>query len=75
MKAIEIKEEPGSFNNLGCALKKVGLLQDAIYAFNDSLTLQPNPEAASNLLTLYIEVGKLVEAATLLGNCTKLLPY
>lgn len=74
LRAVEIKEEPGTYNNLGCALKKVGLFQDAIYAFNDSLALQPNVEAASNLVTLYIELGKHSDAAVLLNSCTKLLP-
>ncbi|CAG9322610.1 unnamed protein product [Blepharisma stoltei] len=74
LRAIEIKEEPGTYNNLGAALKKVGLLQDAIYAFNDSLALQPNADAGANLLILYIETGKFTEAQTLFRSIARILP-
>jgi len=73
LRAVEIKEESGTYNNLGAALKKVGLFQDAIYAFTDSLSVHPNSEAASNLATLYIEVGKVEEARVLLRSCYRLL--
>jgi tetratricopeptide (TPR) repeat protein len=73
LRATEIKEDPGAYNNLGCALKKLNLFQDAIYAFNDSLALQPSAETANNLITLYIELGKIEEAKNLVEISSKLL--
>ena len=73
LRATEIKEDPGAYNNLGCALKKLNLYQDAIYAFTDSLALQPSSETANNLITLYIELGKLEEAKNFIELSSKLL--
>ena len=73
LKAIHLKPEPGVFNNLGAALKKAGFLQDAIFAFNDSLAAENNAEAAGNLITLYVEIGKIEEAEKLLRDSRKVL--
>lgn len=73
LRAIELREEAGTYNNLGCALKKIGLLQDAVYAFNDSLAVQPSEDAAYNLLILYIECGRITEAMTLYRTVAGLL--
>ena len=73
LRSVELKEDPGTYNNLGIALKKVGLFQDAINAFNDSLSLKPNAEAVTNLLTLYLELGKKSEAQSLFKLCGKII--
>ena len=73
LRSIEFKEDQGTYNNLGVALKKVGLLQDAIYAFNDSLSIKPNTDAATNLLTLYIELGKKTDAQQIFKTCGYLI--
>jgi tetratricopeptide (TPR) repeat protein len=41
LRSLELKEDAGVYNNLGCSLKELGLLQDALYAFNDSQALEP----------------------------------
>ncbi|OMJ91157.1 hypothetical protein SteCoe_6325 [Stentor coeruleus] len=74
LRSVELKEDSGAYNNLGIALKKVGLLNDAINAFSDSLALKPNSEAAVNLVTLYFELGKRSEAQNLLRICGKIIP-
>lgn len=74
LRSAELKEDPGTYNNLGVALKKVGLLQDSISAFNDSLSLRPNSEAAVNLITLYIELGRKSEAQQVFKLCSKAIP-
>ena len=74
LRSAEIREDSGTYNNLGVALKKVGLLQDAIDAFNNSLSLTPNNEAAVNLLTLYIEIDKKTEAKKLINLCSNFIP-
>lgn len=74
LRSVELKEDSGAYNNLGVSLKKVGLLNDAINAFSDSLALKPNSEAAVNLLTLYFELGKRSEAQSLYKICGKLIP-
>jgi tetratricopeptide (TPR) repeat protein len=73
LRSVEFKEDAGTYNNLGLALKKVGLLQDSIYAFNDSLSIKPNSDAVSNLLTLYIELGKKQDAQQVFKACQHLL--
>ena len=73
LRSSEIKEDSGTYNNLGVALKKVGLFQDAICAFNDSLALKPNSEAATNLLTLYLEMGKKTDAQNLYKICGNII--
>ena len=75
LRSIEFKEDSGTYNNLGIALKKVGLFQDAIYAFNDSLSVRPNSEAAVNLLTLYVELGKKTDAQQIFKACGALIPF
>lgn len=75
LRSIEYKEDAGTYNNLGIALKKVGLFQDAIYAFNDSLSVKPNAEAATNLLTLYIELGKKADAQMIFKTCGHLVAF
>lgn len=72
LRSVELKEDPGAYNNLGVVLKKLKLFQDSICAFADSLSLRPNTEAATNLLSLYIELGKKHEALTLYANCKHL---
>jgi tetratricopeptide (TPR) repeat protein len=74
LRSAELKEDPGTYNNLGVALKKVGLLQDSISAFSDSLSLRPNSEAAINLITLYVELGKKSEAQQIFKMCLKAIP-
>jgi tetratricopeptide (TPR) repeat protein len=74
LRSIEFKEDEGTYNNLGIALKKVGLLQDAIYAFSDSLSVKPNTEAATNLIVLYIELGKKSDVQQLFKTCGHLIP-
>jgi tetratricopeptide (TPR) repeat protein len=73
LKAIKINPAAGVYNNLGVALKKAGLLQDAIFAFNDALSFENTGETLSNLITLYIEVGKAEEAENLFNSSKKLL--
>ena len=73
LRSIEFKEDPGTYNNLGVALKKVGLFQDSIFAFTDSLSMKPNAEAATNLLTLYIELGKKADAQQIFKVCGHLV--
>jgi tetratricopeptide (TPR) repeat protein len=73
LKSIHLKPEPGVYNNLGAALKKAGFLQDAIFAFNDSLAAENNSEAAGNLITLYVELGKIEEAEKLFFDSRKVL--
>lgn len=75
LRSIEFKEDAGTYNNLGLALKKVGLLQDSIYAFCDSLSFKPNSEAVTNLLTLYIELEKKSEAIQIYKTCGHLLSH
>ena len=66
IRAVEINDtDPNALNNLGCALKRLELYEDALSAFNDSLAARPTSEAVVNLLTLYIEVGKLEDAKNL----------
>ena len=74
LRSAELKEDPGTYNNLGVALKKVGLFQDSISAFNDSLSLRPNQEAAINLVTLYAELGRKTEAHQVFKLCSKVIP-
>lgn len=74
LRSAELKEDPGTYNNLGVALKKVGLFQDSISAFNDSLSLRPNHEAAVNLVTLYTELGRRTEAQQVFKLCSKIIP-
>jgi tetratricopeptide (TPR) repeat protein len=74
LRSLELKEDAGVYNNLGCSLRELGLLQDALYAFNDSLALEPRADAAQNLLALYIEVNKLEEAQALFRSASKLIP-
>lgn len=73
LKAIKLDPNPGTYNNLGAALKKAGLLQDAIFAMNDSLSLESSAETVANLITLYIEVGKTEEAEKLFESSKKVL--
>lgn len=73
MKAISINPSAGMYNNLGASLKKAGLLQDAIFAFHDSLALESSGDTVSNLITLYIEVGKPDEAEKLYQSSKKFL--
>ena len=66
IRAVEINDtDANALNNLGCALKRLELYEDALSAFNDSLAAKPTSEAVVNLLTLYIEVGKLEDAKNL----------
>lgn len=66
IRAVEINDtDANALNNLGCALKRLELYEDALSAFNDSLAARPTSEAVVNLLTLYIEVGKLEDAKNL----------
>ena len=65
LKALKISPSAGVYNNLGAALKKTGLLQDAIFAFNDSLALESSGDTVANLIALYIEVGKTDDAEKL----------
>lgn len=74
LRSAELKEDPGTYNNLGVALKKVGLFHDSISAFSDSLSLRPNHEAAVNLITMYIELGKRAEAQQIFKLCSKVIP-
>ncbi|OMJ83894.1 hypothetical protein SteCoe_15123 [Stentor coeruleus] len=73
MKAISINPSAGMYNNLGASLKKAGLLQDAIFAFHDSLALESSGDTVANLITLYIEVGKPDEAEKLYQSSKKFL--
>ena len=73
LKAIHLKPEFGVYNNLGAALKKAGFIQDAIFAFNDSLATENNSEAAGNLICLYVEIGKVEEAEKLFRDSRKVL--
>lgn len=73
LRSVELREDPGAYNNLGVVLKKLKLYQDSICAFADSLTLKPNSDAAINLVYLYIELGRKHEAVVLLANCKQLI--
>jgi hypothetical protein len=61
-------------NNLGCALKALGLLEDAIIAFNDSLAIQPTADAAVNLVVLHIETGDIDNARHLIRSSKRIIP-
>lgn len=74
LRSLELKEDAGVYNNLGCSLRELGLLQDALFAFNDSLAMEPRADSAQNLLALYIEVNKLEEAQALFRSASKLIP-
>lgn len=73
LRSISLKPDSGVYNNLGAALKKGGFLQDAIFALNDSLALETTSEAAGNLITLYVEVGKLEDAERIFMESKKIL--
>jgi Flp pilus assembly protein TadD len=61
-------------NNLGCALKALGLLEDAVIAFNDSLAIQPTADAAINLASLHIETGDIENARHLIRSSKRIIP-
>lgn len=73
LRSISLKPDSGVYNNLGAALKKAGFLQDAIFAFNDSLALENTSEASGNLITLYVEVGKIEDAEKIFSESKKIL--
>lgn len=75
IRAVEINDTDASaLNNLGCALKRLELFEDALSAFNDSLAAKPTSEAVVNLLTLYMELGKLEDAKNLFRLAEKHVP-
>jgi tetratricopeptide (TPR) repeat protein len=73
LRSVELKEDSGTYNNLGVVLKKLKLFQDSICAFADSLAIRPNSEAAANLITLYVELGKKNEAFAVFNMCKNVL--
>lgn len=74
MRAIEISaDDCHALNNLGCALKHMELFEDALNAFNDSLTAKPTSDAVSNLITLQLELGRLEAVKSLMPLADKYL--
>ena len=75
LRALEVGEaDCHVLNNLGCALKKLELFEDALNAFNDSLAVKPSTEAVVNLLTLNMELGRLDEAKRMFSLAEKYVP-
>jgi Tfp pilus assembly protein PilF len=56
--------EWGILNNLGAAYNKRGRPQDAIKAFEASITVQPSPHALKNLGYSYAAVGRTEDSET-----------
>ena len=55
-KAVQVKEDPESYNNLGCAMSEKELYDDAFVAFLSALELEPkNKSALWNLTCVLIE--------------------